>query len=81
MTWFPSLLVAMTVLSLNFWGLGSTLVVQVLHELARTHMVDFIFLFETLCHSNRVEEVRRELGFDCSFLVDKEGRSGGVCVF
>ena len=52
-----------------------------LHELARTHMVDFIFLFETLCHSNRVEEVKRELGFDCSFLVDKEGRSGGVCVF
>ena len=33
-------------------------------ELARTHRVDFVSLFETLCHSNKVEEVRREIGFD-----------------
>ena len=51
-----------------------------LHELARTHRVDFIFLFETLCHSNRVEEVRCALGFDGSFSIDKEGSSGIVCV-
>ena len=47
MTWFPNLSVAMTILSWNCQGLGNTLAVQVLRELDRTHMVDFVFLFET----------------------------------
>ena len=71
----------MTILSWNCRGLGNILAVQVLRELVRTHKVDFIFLFKILCHFNRVEEVRRKLGFDGSFSVEKEGRSGGVCVF
>ena len=65
-TWFPGFLVAMTIESWNYRGLGNILAVQVLRELVRTHIVDFIFLFETLCHSNRAEEVRHELGFDGS---------------
>ena len=66
-------------LSWNYRGLGNILTIHVLREFVRTHKVDFIFLFETLCHSNRVEEVRRELGFDGSFSIEKEGRSEGVC--
>ncbi|XP_042944540.1 uncharacterized protein LOC122278417 [Carya illinoinensis] len=33
---------------------------------------------ETKCGRKRVEEVRRKLGFDCSFVVDSRGLSGGL---
>lgn len=35
------------------------------------------FLFETLVHTNRIEDIRRHIGFDHCFIVDKEG-GGGV---
>lgn len=39
-----------------------------------------MFLFETLVHSNKIEEIRIQIGFESAFSVDRVGRSGGVAV-
>lgn len=39
-----------------------------------------LFCFLKLCHSNKIEEIRVKLGFDFSFAVDREGRSGGIAI-
>lgn len=71
----------MNILSGNSRGLGQPLAVQALCELIRTRQPNVIFLFETLSHSARIEEVRVKLNFQNSFCVDCIGRSGGICVF
>lgn len=70
----------MLILSWNCWGLGHPSAVPTLKYLVWDHKPDMIFLFETLAHANKVEELRLRLGFDCCFAVDREGRSGGVAV-
>lgn len=44
-------------LSWNCRGLGHPCAVPILCELVRTHRPD-VFLFDTLTHSNKIEEVR-----------------------
>ncbi|CAH9143861.1 unnamed protein product, partial [Cuscuta epithymum] len=70
----------MILLSWNCWGLGHPSAVPALRDLVRRHKPDIIFLCETLCYSTRVEEVRRLIGFEACFSVDKEGKSGGLAI-
>lgn len=69
----------MIVLSWNCRGLGQPLAIPTLCELVRVHRPRVIFLFETLAHKNRVEEVRLRLDFQGCFAIDCMGRSGGIC--
>ncbi|KAH9779368.1 reverse transcriptase domain-containing protein [Citrus sinensis] len=41
----------------------------------------FIFLIETLCHSDKLEKIKIQLGYAGLFVVDKVGRSGGLAFF
>ncbi|XVF80912.1 hypothetical protein PTKIN_Ptkin15bG0113100 [Pterospermum kingtungense] len=59
----------MIVLSWNCRGLGQPQTVNVICELVRTHKVSVVLLFETLAHSNKVEEVCAILGFESVFLL------------
>ncbi len=68
-------------MSWNCWGLGNPSVVPTLRDLARKYHLDVLFLFETLFHANRIEEIRVQLGFDASFAVYLIGRSGGLTMF
>ncbi|XP_073057173.1 uncharacterized protein [Primulina eburnea] len=68
----------MIILSWNCRGLGHTRAVPNLRELVRAHRPTVIFLYETLTHSQKIEEVKISLGFDGAFSIDREGRSGGI---
>lgn len=70
----------MILLSWNCRGLGHPRAVPSLRDLVRSHKPDIIFLCETLCNENKVQEVRRVLGFEGCFVVDKQGRSGGLAL-
>lgn len=70
----------MSCLSWNCRGLGNPLAVLALRELVKTHKPGLVFLFETLAHHNKIEEVRRSIGFNGCFSVDKIGRSEGVAI-
>lgn len=48
--------------------------------MVRENKPDVIFLFETLVHMNKIEELKNKMAFDHCFAVDREGRSGGVAV-
>lgn len=68
----------MSLLSWN--GLGNHRVVRVLSEMLKTHRPDFLFLFETLFISNKIEELSLKFGFPNHFSVDRQGRAGGLAV-
>jgi len=68
----------MIVLSWNCRGLGHPDAVPSLRDLIRHHKPDIIFLCETLCHANKIEEIRQSVGYEACFSVDREGRSGGL---
>jgi exonuclease III len=70
----------MIILSWNCRGLGHLSAVPSLRDLIRLHKPDIIFLCETLCHANKVEELRRNINFDSCFAVDREGRGGGLAL-
>ncbi|KAH9779367.1 reverse transcriptase domain-containing protein [Citrus sinensis] len=55
--------------------------VQVLTDLAKQYNPAFIFLIETLCHSDKLEKIKIQLGYAGLFVVDKVGRSGGLAFF
>lgn len=70
----------MIVLSWNCRGLGHLSAVPSLRDLVRCHKPNIVFLCETLSNQNKVHEVRRSLVFDACFIVDKQGRSGGLAI-
>lgn len=70
----------MIVLIWNCRGMDNLRAVSSLKDLVRNNKPDIIILFETLVHVNKVEDLKRRLGFDFCFAVDREGRSGGVAV-
>lgn len=39
-----------------------------------------VFLYETLAHHNKVEEVRKVVGYNGCFSINRIGRSGGVTI-
>ena len=71
----------MSCLSWNCRGLGHPRTVQVLINLAKQYTPDFIFLMETLCHRDKLEKLKIQLGYVGLFVVDKVGRSGGLALF
>lgn len=71
----------MSLLSWNYRGLGSPSAVPILRDVVRTYHVDIFFLCETLVQSNRIEDIHFQLGFDSCFVVNSNGRSGGLALF
>ena len=71
----------MKVLSWNCRDLVKLRVVPVLKDILGVHKPGTLLLSKTLVHSNRVEEIRVALGFQKVFVVDKDGRSGGLALF
>ncbi|KAL6537481.1 hypothetical protein OROMI_026015 [Orobanche minor] len=69
----------MKCLSWNCRGLGHPLAIPNIAELVRIHRPEIIFLFETLAHKSRVEEIRVRLKFSGCFVVENVGHSGGIC--
>lgn len=76
----PSPSKAMTIFSSNCMGLGQARAVLVLAEFVKTHRPDFILLYETLVHMNKVESLCLHLGYSGCFNVDSIGRSRGIGV-
>lgn len=66
--------------SWNCRGLGHPLAIPTLCELVRVHRSNVIFLFETLAHKARVEEIRSRISFQTCFAVDCIGHGGVICV-
>lgn len=63
----------MSIISWNCRDLSNLRVVHILKDLIRTHKVDVVFLYETLVHANKIEEVRRRIGFDyCLRLIGRD---------
>ncbi|KAL8470412.1 hypothetical protein ACS0TY_033043 [Phlomoides rotata] len=59
-------------------GLGQSAAIPTLCKLVRARRPDVFFLSETLSHSNKIEEIRCRLGYECAFAVNSVGRSGGL---
>lgn len=70
----------MIILSWNCRGMGHPSAVPSLRDLVRSHKPDVMFLCETLCHANKIEDITRILGFESCFTVDRHGRSGGLAM-
>ena len=71
----------MSCLSWNCRGLGHPRTVQVLVELAKHHNPSFIFLMETLCNREKLDQLKIQLGYIGLFVVEMVGRSGGLALF
>lgn len=71
----------MSYLSWNCRGLGHPRTVQVLVDLSKQYNPVFIFLMETLCHIDKLEKLKIQLGYVGLFVVDKVGRSGGLAFY
>jgi exonuclease III len=70
----------MSLLSLNYRGLGNPQAVQDLCQKTKEKKPTILFLVETKCKKSRMEVVRVKLGFECMFVVDPIGRSGGLAL-
>lgn len=70
----------MSLLSWNCRGLGNPRIFQFLKELLFQKKPDVVFLCETLCKKEKVDQVKVELGFEGSFAVDSRGHSGGLAM-
>lgn len=70
----------MNLLSWNCRGLGDHRAVRILGEMLKSHKLGLLFLSETLSSSNKIEELSSKFGFFNYFVVDKQGRAGGLAV-
>ncbi|XP_058741383.1 uncharacterized protein LOC131613755 [Vicia villosa] len=70
----------MKILSWNCRGLSSPRAIPNLRKLAHTHQPDIIFLSETLTKTCKLESIRVGLKFTACFVIDVDGRSGGLAV-
>ncbi|XP_060964189.1 uncharacterized protein LOC133033466 [Cannabis sativa] len=70
----------MSLLSWNCRGLGNPRVVQFLKEIVFQKRPTIIFLCETICKSDRVNYVKRLLGFEGCYVVEARGHSGGLAM-
>lgn len=68
----------MSILSWNYRGLGHPQTVQMLVDLVHSKKPCFIFLIETLCSKNKLEQIKVRIGFDGLLVVDRMGRGGGL---
>ncbi|CAM8963356.1 unnamed protein product [Rhodiola kirilowii] len=68
-------------LSWNCRGLGGAATVRALANLVRIYKPSLIGVMETKAEKERMEQVRRQLGFYCGFSVERKGRSGGLAIW
>lgn len=73
----PGQPISMIILSWNCRGLGHSAAIPFLRELVRVRKPDALFLCENLCRSNKIDEIKVCLGYDCAFTVNCVGRSRG----
>ena len=71
----------MNTLTWNVRGLGNDRTFHILHSHVTENRPDIVFLLETLCNHDWLEVVRVRLGFVGKLVVNKVGRSGGLCLF
>ncbi|CAM8909274.1 unnamed protein product [Rhodiola kirilowii] len=71
----------MSALSWNCRGLGGAATVRALANLVRAHKPSVVGVMETKSEKNRVEQVRRQLGFESGFSVERKGKSGGLALW
>uniref|UniRef100_A0A803PEK6 Reverse transcriptase domain-containing protein n=1 Tax=Cannabis sativa TaxID=3483 RepID=A0A803PEK6_CANSA len=76
--WFSDPPSIMNALSWNCRGLGNPWAFQFLKEIISQKKPKMVFLCETKCAKERVEWVGRNLGFEGVFIVEAQGRSGGL---
>ena len=62
----------------NCRGLGNPRAVLALKDLVWSHQPNFIFLVETLVNQNKIDAIKKSLGYNGCFSVDCDGRSGGL---
>lgn len=68
----------MICLSWNYQGFGNPHIVHELPYLVSVKGPNFVFLIETKCNRNKVENIMNKIGFQLSFVVDSKGISGGL---
>ena len=71
----------MNALVWNVQGLGNVRTFQILREYVQQYSPQLVFLSETLCSKPHLERIRVQLGFSGMLIWEKEGRSGGLCLY
>ena len=71
----------MSYLCWNCHGAGKPMTVRELRDLARQLAPSILCIVETQMDSTMVEALSETLGFDCSYAVSSDGRSGGIGLF
>ncbi|XP_073358338.1 uncharacterized protein [Aegilops tauschii subsp. strangulata] len=71
----------MNLLSWNCRGIGNAPTVQELRELADKFAPKVLCIMETQINGVRAGNLKSNLGYDNSFVVDSSGRSGGLAIF
>ena len=71
----------MSLVSWNCRGLGNPRAIRFLKDLLVQKRPSFVFLCETFCGWDKVEQVRAVLDFEGCFVVDAVGHSGGLVMF
>ncbi|XP_060965604.1 uncharacterized protein LOC133034522 [Cannabis sativa] len=70
----------MSLLSWNCRGLGNLRAIQFLKEIVFQKKPNVIFLCETICKNDKINYVKRLLGFEGSYVVEARGHSGGLAM-
>jgi hypothetical protein len=68
-------------MSWNYRGLGQPRTIQELVHLVRKFCPKIVFLLETRQHSDRVRNLNSRLGLNKCFVVDGQGKGGGIALF
>ncbi|KAL5556024.1 hypothetical protein UlMin_038260 [Ulmus minor] len=71
----------MNILAWNVQGLGNDWTFQILHDYVQQYSPLLVFLSETLCSKSQMERWRVKLDYTGMLIWEKEGRSGGLCLF
>ena len=71
----------MNTLCWNCRGVGNAATVNELCELAKKFAPPILYIVETQIERGRVESLAGTLGYDNSFAIDSQGRSGGIGIF
>lgn len=65
----------------NCRGLGLDMAVPALHGLIRKHRPTMIFLSDTKMKDNRIDGIRKRMGYSHGFHVSLVGRAGGLSLW
>lgn len=70
----------MICLSWNCQGMGNPRTVCALKDIIIAKKANLIFLYETLIHQIKIEQIKYLLAYDGCFCVDHLGRGGGLAI-